>query len=58
MRLLQWGPNAIWLVSLKEKEDTRGEMTTWRGSKRVAIHEPRTEASEEIRPASTFILDF
>lgn len=58
---LKWGCYSgvlmQWLVSLKEKEDTRGEMITWIGNK-VTIHKPRTEASEETRPASTLILDF
>lgn len=59
------GLNSVWLLSLTEGNlDTQNRMSKprgknmWRHSKVLAVCRPREEASEETKPASTWILDF
>ena len=59
MGLLGQAFNNLNDVLIRGDQDTdmhRGK-TTWGHSKKVAICKPRREASKEIRPANTLILD-
>lgn len=60
---IELDPNPIWLGFLQEEEETPGmcmnREEAMRGhSEKLAIHEPKREASGETHPTYTLILDF
>lgn len=62
--LVKWGHlGSIGLVSLWEKEEITGMHVSrgkamWEQTKKAAICKPQSEASEDMNPASTWILHF
>lgn len=55
------GSNPIWLLSLSKEEiwiQTGMDGKPCEDTEKVAIHKPMREASEEIYPTDTLILDF